>query len=43
METQGMGTVVSPEGANGEVPRPLRSFVSSWKSTLAVLPAVAGP
>ena len=27
-----MGTVVSPEGANGEVPSPLRSFVYSWKS-----------
>ena len=25
-ETQGMGTVVRPEGLNGEVPRPLRSF-----------------
>ena len=25
-ETQGMGTVVRPEGPNGEVPRPLRSF-----------------
>ena len=26
-----MGTVVRPGGPNGEVPRPLRSFVSSWK------------
>ena len=25
-ETQGMGTVVRPEGTNGEVPRPLCSF-----------------
>ena len=27
-----MGTVVRPEGPNGEVPKPLRSFVYSWKS-----------
>ena len=26
IETQGMGTVERPEGPNGEVPRPLRSF-----------------
>ena len=30
-EAQGMGTVVRPAGPNGEVPSPLRSFVSSWK------------
>ena len=30
-ETQGMGTLERPEGPNGEVPSPLRSFVSSWK------------
>ena len=30
-EAQGMGTVVRPSGQNGEVPRPLRPFVSSWK------------
>ena len=28
-----MGTVERPEGANGEVPRPLRSFVSSWETS----------
>ena len=30
-ETQGMGTVVRPAGPNGEVPRPLRPFVPSWR------------
>ncbi len=25
-----MGTVERPEGPNGEVPKPLRPFVSSW-------------
>ena len=31
LETQGMGTVVRRNAPNGEVPRPLRSFVSSWR------------
>ena len=35
-ETQGMGTVVRPAGPNGEVPRPLRSFVSLWKTALGM-------
>ena len=30
-ETQGMGTVVRRNAPNGEVPRPLRSLVSSWR------------
>ena len=33
-EAQGMGTLVRPGGANGEVPRPLRTFVFSWKWSL---------
>ena len=31
LETQGMGTVVRRNAPNGEAPRPLRSFVSSWR------------
>ena len=32
-ETQGMDTVVRPEGPNGEVSRPLRPFVSLWETS----------
>ena len=32
-EAQGMGTVERRKAPNGEVPRPLRSFVSSWRPT----------
>ena len=41
-ETQGMGTLVRPAGPNGEVPRPLRSFVSSWKTSRAESPRLDG-
>ena len=32
LETQGMGTLVRRNAPNGEVPRPLRSFVSLWET-----------
>ena len=31
--SQGMGTVERPVGPNGEVPRPLRSFVFLWETS----------
>ena len=33
-ETQGMGTGVRRNAPNGEAPRPLRSFVSSWRRSV---------
>ena len=36
-ETQGVGTAVRPVEPNGEVPRRLRSSVSSWKLSRTLL------
>ncbi len=40
--TQGPGTVERPAGPNGEVPGPLRPFVSSWRPEAAIS-ALADP
>ena len=40
--TQGPGTVERPAGPNGEVPGPLRPFVSSWRPEVAIS-ALADP
>ena len=40
--TQGPGTVERPAGPNGEVPSPLRPFVSSWRPEAAIS-ALADP
>ena len=36
-----MGTVVRRNAPNGEVPRPLRPFVSSWKTVQCGLAAAS--